>query len=96
MIGLAGNDKLTGGKANDIFVFSTGFDKDTVMDFDAKNAGHDRIDLSGLKSVSNFTDLKQHHLQEKNGDAVIDGGGGDLLTLKDVDVGDLAKGDFIF
>jgi Ca2+-binding RTX toxin-like protein len=96
IIGLAGNDKLTGGKGNDIFVFSTGFDKDTVLDFDAKNAGDDRIDLSGLRSVSNFTDLKQHHMQQKGGDVVIDGGAGDVLTLKDVDIGDLAKGDFIF
>jgi Ca2+-binding RTX toxin-like protein len=96
IIGLAGNDKLTGGKGDDVFVFATGFDKDTVMDFDAKNAGHDRIDLSDLKSIKNFNDLTHSHMSEKGHDVVIDGGAGDVLTLKNVDIDDLAKGDFLF
>jgi Ca2+-binding RTX toxin-like protein len=95
--GGAGNDKLTGGNQSDTFAFSTGDDKDTVTDFSATGGDHDVIDLSGLKSITDFSDLTAHHLsQAANGDAIINGLGGDTLTLKHVDIGNLDSGDFHF
>ncbi|MCB1349200.1 MAG: M10 family metallopeptidase [Maritimibacter sp.] len=94
--GGVGNDRLEGGNGIDRFVFKTGWDVDTITDFDARGLIHDRIDLSGLGSVTGWSDLKNNHLERDGGDVVIDGKHGDQLVLVDVRLGDLDKGDFIF
>jgi Ca2+-binding RTX toxin-like protein len=43
LYGHRGDDILTGGKGIDTFVFATGYDHDTVTDFDRKGADHDFI-----------------------------------------------------
>jgi Ca2+-binding RTX toxin-like protein len=103
--GLGGNDTLNGGKGNDTltgsvgadhFVFSKGGDKDVITDFHAKGADHDTLDLSHLKSVASFADLKANHLERDGTDLVIDGGAGDVITLENVKIKDLHAADFAF
>jgi Ca2+-binding RTX toxin-like protein len=49
LIGGAGNDTMSGGLGNDTFVFSAGFGKDRIQDFDANpRGGQDLIELSGF------------------------------------------------
>jgi Ca2+-binding RTX toxin-like protein len=94
--GGTGKDVLTGGTGVDTFLFKTGDGKDTIMDFDAKGRDHDRIDLSDVASVKDWADLKAHHLAKDGADVVITTGGGDVLRLHNVALGDLDKGDFLF
>lgn len=96
LTGGKGNDRLTGGLALDTFVFATGDGKDTITDFTAKGSDHDVIDLSRLSSITSFSDLKAHHLEKSGSDVVIDGLNGDSITLLDVNIKDLGKGDFLF
>jgi Ca2+-binding RTX toxin-like protein len=93
--GGTGNDRLTGGGQSDAFVFSTGSGGDRITDFNAKGAFHDVVDLSEMAGVDSFDDLASHMTQQgKN--ALLDFGGGDVLTLKDVDVSDLTITEFMF
>lgn len=95
LAGGIGNDKLEGGADSDRFVFKTGTDRDTVLDFDAKGSDHDIIDLGGLKTIKNFSDLKANHLDASNGDVVIKAGS-DRITLEDTKLSDLDRSDFDF
>ena len=52
--GLGGNDSLTGGTGPDTFVFEASHGDDTITDF---TGDWDCIDLSGITSVTQFTDL---------------------------------------
>ncbi len=88
-----GNDKLTGNKGGDTFVFSKG--DDVVTDFDAFS-NKEKIDLSGVSAITGFTNLKNNFLNDVAGNAVIDDGTGNTLTLTGVDIADLGRGDFIF
>jgi Ca2+-binding RTX toxin-like protein len=103
--GLAGADRLDGGKGNDVltggtdsdrFVFKTGYGRDSITDFDAKGGDHDRLDLSGLKSIEGFADLKADHMVQHGTSVVIDGANGDTITLEHAKLGDLGASDFIF
>ncbi|NVP58141.1 Ig-like domain-containing protein, partial [Mycoplana rhizolycopersici] len=94
--GKAGADTLTGGSGADTFVFKTGYDRDKITDFAATGSKHDILDLTRLKSVTSFADLKKNHLSVHDTDVWIDGGKGDVLILKGVKIGDLTKGDFLF
>ena len=94
--GGAGNDRLKGGGDVDRFVFKTGWDVDIIRDFDARGGVHDRLDLSGLKSVRGWNDLRNNHLERDGSDVVIDGRNGDAVILQGVNINDLDKGDFIF
>lgn len=94
--GRAGADTLRGRGGPDTFVFKTGYDRDQITDFDARGTDHDTLDISGLKSVTGFSDLKKSHMRAHGADVWIDGGSGDLLVLKAVKIGDLTKDDFLF
>ncbi|MCB9994575.1 MAG: hypothetical protein H6873_13075 [Hyphomicrobiaceae bacterium] len=94
--GQQGNDVLKGGGKADTFVFKTGWDHDTVLDFHALGPTHDVIDLQGLASVTGFKDLTKHHMTQVGNNVVIDGLGGDVLTLKNVQIGNLTAADFHF
>lgn len=100
LIGLQGADRLDGGKGNDIlkggldadrFVFSTGYDKDTIALFEP---GLDDVDVSGWKAVNNFNQLKNH--AENHGQDVWIRDGGDILVIQGQHKGDLDAGDFLF
>jgi Ca2+-binding RTX toxin-like protein len=93
--GGTGHDIMTGRGGADVFIFSTGFDADTITDFQASGGGHDSIDLSAMTGFGAFGDLK-HHIQQDGTDAVLDFGHGDVLTLHNVDMHDLTAQDFLF
>lgn len=92
----AGNDRLSGHAGIDTFVFKTGYDRDLITDFDARGADHDILNLRGLKSITSFADLKKNHAEQSGKDVVIDGLGGDIITLAGVSLKDLDNGDFLF
>ena len=95
LIGGTGNDKLTGGGKADKFIFAGNFDADIITDFNTAGTG-ERIDLSGVGSITGFSDLKNNHLSNVGGKAVIDAGGGNTITLNGVVKGDLSADDFLF
>ena len=89
--GGGGDDHLYGGAEEDLFVFRTGDDVDTIEDFEVSFLGYDRIDLSGLASITSWNDLRSNHITQDGSDVVIDGGNGDMLILSDTDVDNLVK-----
>ncbi|MGV3550032.1 M10 family metallopeptidase C-terminal domain-containing protein [Rhizobium sp.] len=70
--GGTGNDFLWGGAARDVFVFSTGYGTDTIMDF----GEDDRINLKKMANNSQ-ADIEQNGL-----DLVITFNSGDVLIVK--------------
>ena len=95
LIGGGGNDALYGGGHNDRFVFKGTFGDDTIFDF--KTAGtKEKIDLSAVASIKNFTDLSNNHLSEVGGNAVIDDGSGNTITLDGIHMAELSANDFLF
>lgn len=93
--GKAGKDTFTGNGGSDTFVFKRGYDRDTILDFDATDDDHDMIDIRALSSVANWTDLRKNHLEVHGDDIWIDGGKGDVLVLKDVARVDVDKSHFM-
>jgi hypothetical protein len=89
--GGAGNDKLTGGDGADTFVFAKGDGKDTITDFDAGKHGKDVIEF-GKTLFENYADLVSHAKDTDAGLLISYDGG--KLTLDDVHLADLNKGDF--
>lgn len=88
--GGTGNDQLKGGTEADRFVFSTGYGKDTILDFEIGDLfTYDVVDLDDLASVTDFTDLVDNHMKQVGKNVVIDGGDGDTLVLKNVQLADL-------
>ncbi|MDK3016244.1 calcium-binding protein [Pseudodonghicola flavimaris] len=93
--GGADNDRLIGGGGADTFIFSGKFGDDVITDFNTVGI-KERIDLSGVSSITGFRDLVNNHISDVGGDAVIDDGNGNTITLLDISVDDLAKNDFLF
>ncbi len=91
--GLAGDDTLTGNEGADTFVFGSGHGSDTITDFTVDT---DRIDLTGLTGITQFSDLSIS--DDANGNAVIDlsSQGGGSITLTGVSTSDLDADDFVF
>jgi Ca2+-binding RTX toxin-like protein len=86
-----GNDTLTGDKGDsykDTFVFGKDSGKDVITDFDVKK---DIIEIAkGLHGIKKASDVLKH-ADQKGKDVVIDLGGGNKITLKNVDIDDLKK-----
>jgi VCBS repeat-containing protein len=91
-----GNDRLTGLGGSDTFVFSRGYGKDVITDFDFKGADHDTLDLRKLVGVDSFKDLMAHHIEKSGAGVLITGDHGDQVTLSQVKIGNLAAADFLF
>ena len=91
-----GRDEIFGGGGEDTFRFQTGDEKDVIVDFDATGVNHDVVDLSGLASITGWNDLKNNHMTGDHMGVLIDGGNGDVIRLRDVDLADLDSGDFVF
>jgi hypothetical protein len=87
-----GNDMLTGGAGKDIFEFKTGWDEDTIRDFEN---GADKLDLSSWLAIDSFTDLKANHLSVSGKNLIIHDGT-DELVLLDTKKIELDASDFIF
>ena len=73
--GMAGNDTLTGGAGADIFLFGKGSGADTITDF--KTSQNDTIDATAYHGMA-------HTITQSGADAVIDFGGGNTITVKNV------------
>ena len=86
-------DTLEGGNGFDTFVFSLG--QDVVLDFNA-NKNKEKVDLSGEADIKGFNDLQNNHMSQVGADVLIDDLNGNTLTLLDVELDALGKGDFIF
>ena len=86
--GGAGADTLFGGAGNDTFVFTGGGGQDVVMDF---KQGDDVLqiarNINGL-NISNASDVAARVL-DVGGNAVIDLGNGDTVTLMNVNAQDV-------
>ncbi|WP_232818533.1 calcium-binding protein [Elioraea thermophila] len=77
--GGSGNDTLIGGSGNDTFVFTSGGGKDVVLDFSNGDILHIPKTINGL-AVITPADLPNNVTSVK-GNAVIDLGNGDSITL---------------
>jgi len=90
LFGYGGNDTLFGGAGADKFVFAHGTGQDSIGDF---VAGTDKIDLTAIGFASYQDVINATH--DVGGNAVIDLGNGDQLTLTGVTTAQLHSGDFI-
>lgn len=105
--GGAGNDVLSGGDGNDILRGGGGLDvlnggagsdifehgQVTIEDFQA-GAGGDKIDLHGVAGATDFASVLAH-AQDVGGNAVLDFGAGEHMTLDHVNVASLQAGNFL-
>lgn len=95
LTGGEGDDRLTGGTGGDTFVFGGAFGQDVLEDFEVNNST-ERIDLSGVSSITDLNDLMVHHVEQRGDDVRIDAGNGNQITLRDVRLSDLDADDFVF
>jgi Ca2+-binding RTX toxin-like protein len=102
--GEGGTDIMTGGRGLDTFYYTAngnllpgaghGFDR--ITDFDPSGQDHDDIVMlinSGF-GVSTFADLRRG-MRMDHGDTVMNFGGGDILVLENVRIGQLHGDDFL-
>jgi Peptidase M10 serralysin C terminal/Metallo-peptidase family M12B Reprolysin-like len=83
-----GFDALTGGAGKDIFVFATNGAHDQLWDFQ----DGDKIDLTRLRGIANYSDLIHHHMSNDSGNVIITAGSDELFInghlIKDFDRSD--------
>ena len=100
--GMAGNDILDGGTGEDLligssgadtFYFASGYAADTVFDF--SHAQGDRINLTAFANVHNLTQVMVRSSQV-GVDSLTNLGGGDFVTLKNINLAGLVASDFTF
>jgi serralysin len=89
--GDTGNDMLTGGAGADTFYFAKGDGTDKITDFEPGKAGKDVVEF-GKGLFDSFADLLDHAKDVAAGVQITYDGG--KVTLLDVDLADLNKGDF--
>ncbi len=96
--GGAGDDVLAGGSGNDQFVFADASGSDTIADFTTAGAGDTIFLASNINGtgITGFADLAGRLSDDVSGNAVIDLGGGNSVTLVGVQSSNLAADDFIF
>lgn len=86
--GGADKDTLFGGGGEDTFVFTSGGGRDLVMDFQDGDILQIQRNINGLH-IKNATDLACRVHSDRDGNAVIDLGRGDSITLVDVSADDV-------
>jgi hypothetical protein len=91
--GNLGNDTLVGGEGDDEFAFLGGDGQDTVADFGDGDTISLRTDINDT-GVQSFADLTI--TENDTGDAVIDLGGDNSLTVEGVSPDGLSESDFSF
>lgn len=94
IVGGSGNDTMDGGSGADEFAFADGSGNDVIENF---NTNHDLILLAkniNGGDIENPSDVLSHLSTDINGDAVIDLGGGNTITLVGVDEDDLSSDSF--
>lgn len=91
--GGAGDDQMNGGSGIDTFVFSAG--NDVIMDFFA-GPEQDLIDLSGVASITDFTDLIDNHTSFDGNIVITDDAGNTLRLNGTTPISALTEDMFIF
>jgi Ca2+-binding RTX toxin-like protein len=100
-----GNDTMTGGADSDTFVYRPGYNADTITDFATGLGSLDKINLRGFANLHTFADVLDRATEVRavldtfvrfRVDTVIDFGGGNTLTLQDVNKNALRADDFLF
>lgn len=94
LLGGAGNDQLTGGSGSDVFVFASGFGKDTITDFVAGSGTADLIEFDDAV----FADLSAvlAAATQVGADTLITYDVDNTITLKNVTKTNLHTDDFRF
>ena len=87
-------DHLIGEAGADTFKFNDDFGIDTIVDFGGA-AVADRVDLSQVTNIVDYSDLTANHLATDNGHAVIVDGA-DKILLPGTSVSSLSSADFVF
>ena len=95
LIGGEGNDTLEGGIQADQFIFADGFGNDIITDF-ASLANGEKIHLTDVSEITDFSDLVNNHMNQVGADVVIADGLGNTITLLGVNISDLDAVDFVF
>ncbi|RZM94518.1 adhesin, partial [Bradyrhizobium genosp. SA-3] len=90
---VSGDDHLTASSGNDLLVFSQPIGHDVVYNFDAM---HDQIDLIDYANFTSFADIQAHTVSDTNGNAVIELGEGQSITLQGLDPTSLTSSNFVF
>ncbi len=88
LAGGADKDTLFGGGGNDTFVSSSGGGKDLVMDFQDGDILEIQRNINGLR-IDSPDDLLCRIHEDRDGNAVIDLGRGDSITLVNVSADDV-------
>jgi Ca2+-binding RTX toxin-like protein len=94
LMGGAGNDTLYGNAGVDSFVFDAGFGKDSIADFTASGASHDKINFS-TAMFANYAAVRSH-MAQVGPNVVITHDGANAITVKGVTVASLTAADFTF
>jgi serralysin len=89
--GGSGRNELEGGSGSDTFVFSAG--RTEIEDF---RAGTDRVELSKLLGVSNFSVMMKLATTINGGEDVRIDFGGSVLVFEDTTIRELKSSDFFF
>ncbi|MEA2876325.1 MAG: hypothetical protein QOF14_1521 [Hyphomicrobiales bacterium] len=92
--GGTGADFLNGGAGDDRFIYRAGDGADTIFGFAAGPGSEDRIRLVMVPNVNTFADVLARATQVGN-DTLIDFGGGNSITLRNVQRSSLSADDFI-
>ncbi|UWU91355.1 VCBS domain-containing protein [Bradyrhizobium sp. CB1015] len=90
---VSGDDHLTASSGSDLLVFAQPIGHDVVYNFDAM---HDQIDLVDYATFTSFADVQAHTLSDANGNAVIELGEGQSITLQGLDPMSLTSSNFVF
>ncbi|GBE42298.1 serralysin C precursor [bacterium BMS3Bbin10] len=97
IIGEGGDDTATLGSGDDTYRFSNGDGADTILDFNAGAGSDDNIDLRFHSAATSLVQMQGAGFISQNGaNTEIDFGGGDMLTLYNIAMGDLHADDFLF
>lgn len=89
--GGSGRNELKGGSGSDTFVFSAG--RTEIEDF---RAGSDKVELSKLLGVSNFSDMMKLATTSNGGEDIRIDLGGSTLIFEDTTIRELKSSDFFF
>ncbi|WP_436088929.1 calcium-binding protein, partial [Pararhizobium sp. LjRoot255] len=94
ILGLAGNDTLAGGAGNDLFIFQSGFGKDTINDFTVGAGFADviRLDSNIFADFASVYDAAS----QVGANTVITFDANNTITLKNIVKTDLHADDFSF
>jgi Ca2+-binding RTX toxin-like protein len=93
LIGGPGDDILIGNGGNDTFIAGPGADV-VIQGFAAGAGSGDVIDLRGIAGAHDFASVMAH-ASDVDGNAVLDLGGGEHVTLESVSVASLHSDDFL-